>query len=149
MKNLFKDTDYQNLVNRTKLLQPDSKARWGKMNSGQVLCHLSDALRDAQGTRPSKPLGNFLFHTLFKWLALYALPWPKGKLPTAPEYDQQKKGSQPVDFINDRDAFLELLKTTRTTTALSSHPAFGKLTKNEWGRVLYLHVDHHLKQFGC
>lgn len=28
------------------------------------------------------------------------------------------------------------------------HAFFGKLTPEQWGRGLYKHLDHHLKQFG-
>jgi hypothetical protein len=28
-------------------------------------------------------------------------------------------------------------------------PAFGALSTKEWGRVVYLHCDHHLRQFGA
>ncbi|MBK9525384.1 MAG: DUF1569 domain-containing protein [Bacteroidetes bacterium] len=31
----------------------------------------------------------------------------------------------------------------------AEHPYFGKLSSREWGRITYLHLDHHLKQFGC
>lgn len=29
------------------------------------------------------------------------------------------------------------------------HPFFGALTGAEWGQLMYAHVDHHLRQFGC
>ncbi|MCY7789221.1 DUF1569 domain-containing protein, partial [Bacillus inaquosorum] len=28
------------------------------------------------------------------------------------------------------------------------HPFFGKLTSEQWGKGIYKHLDHHLKQFG-
>lgn len=28
------------------------------------------------------------------------------------------------------------------------HPFFGKLTSEQWGKCIYKHLDHHLKQFG-
>jgi len=28
------------------------------------------------------------------------------------------------------------------------HPAFGKLSADDWGVLVYRHVDHHLRQFG-
>ncbi|MEI9911278.1 MAG: DUF1569 domain-containing protein [Bacteroidota bacterium] len=35
-------------------------------------------------------------------------------------------------------------------TAMSSepHPFFGKLTKEEWSKGTWKHLDHHLQQFG-
>jgi transposase InsO family protein len=29
------------------------------------------------------------------------------------------------------------------------HPFFGPLTPYEWGRGMYKHLDHHLRQFGA
>jgi hypothetical protein len=29
------------------------------------------------------------------------------------------------------------------------HPFFGSLTPQEWGRGMYKHLDHHLRQFGA
>ena len=28
------------------------------------------------------------------------------------------------------------------------HPFFGTLTKDQWGKGMYKHLDHHLQQFG-
>ncbi|WP_424351099.1 DUF1569 domain-containing protein [Lutimonas sp.] len=28
------------------------------------------------------------------------------------------------------------------------HPFFGELNREEWARLVYKHLDHHLKQFG-
>jgi hypothetical protein len=30
----------------------------------------------------------------------------------------------------------------------SASPAFGKLSNRQWGRLAYVHMDHHLRQFG-
>jgi hypothetical protein len=29
-----------------------------------------------------------------------------------------------------------------------AHPIFGKMSETDWMRWAYLHVDHHLRQFG-
>ena len=28
------------------------------------------------------------------------------------------------------------------------HPFFGRMTGEEWDRLLWKHLDHHLRQFG-
>lgn len=30
----------------------------------------------------------------------------------------------------------------------AQHPFFGKLSSDEWGKGIYKHLDHHLRQFG-
>jgi hypothetical protein len=32
---------------------------------------------------------------------------------------------------------------------LQMHPIFGAMTEEEWMRWGYLHMDHHLRQFGA
>jgi Protein of unknown function (DUF1569) len=28
------------------------------------------------------------------------------------------------------------------------HPVFGKMTKEQWSKATWKHLDHHLQQFG-
>jgi hypothetical protein len=28
------------------------------------------------------------------------------------------------------------------------HPFFGNMNKKQWGRLGYIHINHHLQQFG-
>ncbi|MBM3802940.1 MAG: DUF1569 domain-containing protein [Acidimicrobiia bacterium] len=87
-----------------------------------------------------------------KWIALRApLPWPKG-VKTMPEVDQEGHDcSRPAEFDQDLKTLAVLIE--RFTSAqidfhFHSHPLFGPLTEREWLRWGYLHVDHHLRQFG-
>ncbi|MBL0064193.1 MAG: DUF1569 domain-containing protein [Bacteroidetes bacterium] len=149
MKNIMNDIDYREISSRIEKVDSTSKALWGKMNAAQMICHATDILREATGTRLTKDMSNFFSRTFIKWLSLYILPWPKGKLPTSPYYDAEKKGTSPSDLKNDKDVLLKMLSNMRSMPSLSPHPFFGKLSNKEWGRATYLHLDHHLKQFGC
>ena len=31
----------------------------------------------------------------------------------------------------------------------ATHPSFGNLKGDEWGILVYRHLDHHLQQFGA
>jgi hypothetical protein len=44
---------------------------------------------------------------------------------------------------------LEADWNARTAAAWKPHPMFGKLTPEEWGKLLLIHVDYHLKQFAA
>jgi hypothetical protein len=82
-----------------------------------------------------------------KHLLLYVVPFPKGT-PTAPRL----KPVEPSTFEDERAAVLNLLERIGTGPRDGggpAHPLFGSLTWNEWGVVVYKHVDHHLRQFGC
>ena len=34
------------------------------------------------------------------------------------------------------------------TEIWNPHPMFGKFTMEQWGKMEYKHLDHHLRQFG-
>ena len=61
--------------------------------------------------------------------------------------------SQPGQWEQDLRAWESALgrfvaQGRRPKAAWSAHPAFGPLPNWEWGRMVYLHIDHHFKQFG-
>ncbi len=86
-----------------------------------------------------------------KWIALYVpIPWPKN-LPTRPEVEQGAGGTPPTDFERDRDGLLLLLQrfsAPERAERMSPHPMFGEMRASERQRWGYLHMDHHLRQFG-
>ncbi len=114
-----------------------------------MLCHLVDALQLALGESSGGfKWTPFRFFPL-RWLFVHLLPWPKGKLPTMPEFQQ----TQPKQFEEDRKAWNEALSrfTSRgrqSKPGWSPHPAFGAMPNWEWGRMVYRHIDHHFQQFG-
>jgi len=131
-------------------VNPDSRRRWGRMSSQQMLCHLSDSYLSVMGLRGNAPVSQH--KTVIKWLALYLpAPWPKG-VPTRPEVDQEAGGTPPSsDFESDRLRLLALLDryvASPRDFAFREHPIFGSMSDWEWMRWGYLHPDHHLRQFG-
>ncbi len=87
-----------------------------------------------------------------KLVALWLpIPWPHG-FPARPELDQQIGGTKPVEFQTDMQELVRLLnRLTAQSPApeLAPHPRFGKMTRKEQMRYAYLHMDHHLRQFGA
>jgi hypothetical protein len=141
----------QSIVDRVARVRPDGKPLWGRMSASQMLCHLSDSFRAALGEKQVSPATGVLQRTVVKWFALYVpIPWPKG-VPTRPEMDQGAGGTPPGDFEQDRASLL--LLTERFCAPNRGldwrHPIFGELTDSERMRWGYLHMDHHLRQFGA
>ncbi len=116
-----------------------------------MVCHLTDTARMVLGEKPVSEATNLLERTIVKWLCLYLpLPWPAGIL-TRPELDQELGGTRPADFAADvarLEALLELIPAQRGRFEGRSHPRFGKMSSAAWLRWGYLHMDHHLRQFG-
>jgi hypothetical protein len=144
-------SNIKDLLDRLQRIRPDTRARWGKMNAHQMVCHLNDSFGLAMGDKTASEDITFFNRTLIKWAALYApLSWPQG-VPTRPEMDQLGGGTRPVEFSRDTAALaaaIDRFARQPKTLPFARHPIFGKLTKWEWIRWGYLHADHHFRQFG-
>ena len=151
MKTMARAQDKEEIVRRLRTIRADSGRRWGRMSAHQMICHLSDSFLAVTGQRDVSPASGLLQSTLIKWIALYApLKWPRG-VPTRPEVDQEVGGTKPSHFAADvtqLEMLVELI-TTRKGCFGPTHPIFGNMSNTDWMRWAYLHMDHHLRQFGC
>lgn len=149
MPSLFAANDVRSIHQRVDRLTPDSPRQWGKMSAPEMLCHITDGLRIPLGEIPAsdKAWNPFRWKPL-RWLLVFVLPWPKGKIPTTPDFQQAK----PASWENDRAAFHAALDRFISRgpngEPFSAHPTFGKLANEEWARLGYRHLVHHLTQFG-
>lgn len=150
MKSLALPRDKAEILGRLKAVRPDTTRRWGRMTAHQMVCHLSDAFRVTLGRKDVAAVAVPIPRVILRWMALY-LPWPAG-LPTWPEIDARREGTKPAQFENDVAALEELLE--RFTEAAGSlngrrHATFGPMSRTEWLRWGYRHMDHHMRQFGA
>jgi hypothetical protein len=138
------------LVVRLRTLAPTSTRQWGRMTPHQAVCHLSDAFRMVMNPVPTASRSNLLGRTVVRLVALHSgLTWPHG-IRTVPEVDQEIGGTPPLEFSRDEQALEVLMEqfVSRRQDTLKPHPIFGPLSTREWQRWGWLHVDHHLRQFG-
>lgn len=152
MKTLADPRDKAEIHRRLATLRPDACRRWGRMSVHQVVCHLSDANRVALGSMTVSVNVRWWTRTLLKWVALrLPLRWPSG-IPTGLELDQLRgRGTPPGDFAQDVAevaASVEVIATPGAVVDGRLHPLFGPMSREEWLRWGYLHMDHHLRQFG-
>jgi Protein of unknown function (DUF1569) len=136
---------------RLRRLAPDSTRRWGRMTPHQAICHLSDSYRSMMSPVPISSMSTLYTRTFVRWFAIHSgLPWPHG-VKTRPEVDQEIGGTRPVEFTRDRNELEALIErfAQRTGEDMQPHPMFGRLSTDEWQRWGYLHLDHHLRQFGA
>ena len=152
-KTLARESDRDEVLRRLKAVGPQSERRWGTMSPHQMVCHLSDAFRMGMGQMAVSPATSLLQRTLVKWIALYiSIPWPAG-IRTRPEIDQALgAGTKPAEFAADVAALLALVEAVTARPRgfeWQPHPIFGPLSDADWMRWAYLHMDHHLRQFGA
>jgi len=146
MKSFFEDGVYDEISSRLNKLNKDTSATWGKMNVGQMLNHCQMPLniileKEDYGVKP-----NWLINLLFK-KSMYSDKLWKKNLPTAKGFAIKDE----MDFDIEKEAITNLideLNTQRERNDWQPHPAFGKLTKDQWGKMQYKHLDHHFRQFG-
>jgi hypothetical protein len=152
LKTLARERDKAEIVRRLRGVRADSPRRWGRMSAHQMICHLCDSFRMAMGQKSVSDHTGRLPRAVLKCIALYApLPWPPG-IVTRPEVDQELGGTKPVDFQADvaqLQALLECFTTESGRCDAGTHPAFGRMSRQDWLRWGYLHTDHHLRQFGA
>lgn len=149
MKTLLDAETEKRLRARAAALTPDAPARWGRMNARQMVCHLTDSFRVALGEVPVVAKWTPLRLYPLRWLFVYTLPIPKGKVPTTPEFQRTEPAEWEKDVAAWNGAFDRfVLRSREESPRWGTHPAFGDLGTGEWGRLSAQHNDHHLTQFG-
>jgi len=150
MKTLSNASDQSELLHRLTSVHPDSQAHWGMMSAHQMVCHLSDSFRAALGEKDVSPSTTFFKRTLLKWAALWLpVPWPHG-FKTRPEMDQRQGGTLPTEFASDLERLRNLFaRFCAFKGVFVPHAILGPMSRAERMRHAYLHIDHHLRQFGA
>lgn len=149
MKNVFKQSDAVEVIDRINKLNPETKALWGKMNVSQMLAHCNVTYELIYEDKHQKP--NAFMKLVLKLLVKSSVVVEKGykkNNPTAPQFlikeernfEIEKK--RLVDYINKTQQLGESEFDGKV-----SH-SFGKLNKTEWNNMFYKHLNHHLAQFG-
>jgi hypothetical protein len=137
-------------VSLVKDLDPETKPQWGVMNAQQMVEHMSDSVRIANGKIRKKILTpedqlfgykNFMMsekpfkpNTKNIELPSTALPVKNPAMQAAIEELQKE--------IDDFFKFFENDKEQKVT-----NPFFGDLNFEEWVQLLHKHAVHHAKQF--
>jgi hypothetical protein len=145
-KRNFLLSDYPSIL---KSINPVSK--WGKMNFQQMIEHMTDSVREANGKLP---------RTLVT--TEERLPAMKEFLMSEKEFRPETKNAllgnepDPVKNKNVPESISALEKELNdfvlhfkdNADKRITNPFFGHLNYDEWTQLLYKHAIHHLKQFG-
>ena len=148
MKSLFDESDRRDILARLAALTSASPRLWGKMTPPQMLAHCSLGLECAVGDRPMKQklLGKILT-PLIRGQIFGEKPFSKSA-PTDPTFIV----SDDRDFEKERTRLVALVERVvaqgKEAAGRNVHAFFGRLTGEEWGILMWKHIDHHLRQFG-
>ena len=145
MKSLFEDSTYKGVLARIDVLNEKSERQWGKMTVGQMAWHCQFPLKIAVDNK-HKGNGNLFVKLFFKKSMYNDKPWGKN-LPTSPAL----KAKEEKDLVTEKAKLRQLVidfHDCKSRTEWNPHPLFGKLTHEQWGKMQFKHLDHHLTQFG-
>lgn len=149
MKNLFEPATAKEITARIGQLCATGQRQWGKMTAPQAMAHCSVAMEWAVGDRVEpRMFAGRIFGPLVK-SQLLKNEKPMGRnAPTA----------KSLVVNDDRDLGKECARLSTLVERFSAggprgctknpHTFFGQMTPDEWSRLMYKHVDHHLRQFG-
>lgn len=146
MESIYDKVENDKVIARIESLTPSSKAIWGKMSVDQMMKHTSAAIEIAFGEKSLKI--NFLVRLLGRMMKnkVFNTEFKKNS-PTAPEFTFKEK----YDF----DATKKELITNFSRFAsghdaikVTDHQFWGKMTFEDWDKLIWNHIDHHLRQFG-
>jgi hypothetical protein len=150
METLFDAATRDSLLARVESLRADSPRAWGEMNVAQAMSHCALALEAATGDAVLRsPFVARLIGPLFKGWIVGPKPFSKN----SPTHPQLVLKSAPCDFGREKARLLAIIRKFHdagpAAAARHRHAFVQKLTGDEWGRVQWKHLDHHLRQFGA
>src|SRR4030095_2004045 len=152
MNTLAQPRDKAQLLERLDTLRPDSVHRWGRMSAHEMVCHLGDGFRMGIGQKRVSPATSRVQRTIVKWIALYAPVRCPAGTPPRREIEQGTGGTCPGDFASDVANLATLVNVFASQDSgfeWPPHPLFRPRSGRAGLRWGYLHMDHHLRQFGA
>ncbi len=147
MKSIYDKAENAQIITRIESLTPSSKAIWGKMSVDQMMKHTNDAMIVAFGEKTLKI--NFLMRFLGRMMKnkVFNSEFQKNS-PTAPEFIYKENFNFETvqkELIDNFSRFARGHEAIKVT----DHPFWGKMTFEDWDKLMWNHMDHHLRQFGA
>ena len=153
MKSLFNDAHRNRLKSRVSSLSGVEKPLFGSMPAERAVCHLIDSLRAPFNPETEEKFKeSFYSSRLGQWFVISSpFPWPKGKIKIPSDLEPIFFNSEPADgFEADKETLLQEIENFSNSRDKKFYPSpvFGHLSADQWAKLQYRHLDHHLKQFG-
>jgi hypothetical protein len=147
MRTIFDEGNREVIISRFHNLLPTSQRLWGSMDAPRMIAHLSDQMRHTLGLAESNQYAGWRRNALVRYLAIYVIPWPKGRI----KGPKDAFLTPPGDWEQDVDrlvSFIEEIASREKQIDWPPHAMLGPMSRKDWGAFCYKHFDHHLRQFG-
>jgi hypothetical protein len=147
-KTIFSSQTINELIDRSQKLSVDNLAKWGRMNSTEMLVHCNMAHQGILKAPKSEKMATF--RQLISKFIFFKIKSEFPKLANGPKRFQTAGNVPDASFEEEKSKFVHILSKYPKLEILleGAHPIFGPLTHQEWGIFVWRHVDHHLRQFG-
>jgi hypothetical protein len=147
MPSIYSKSDNDAMIARIQKLQPNTEALWGQMNAVQMMKHANEAIIVAFGENTIAV--NLMMRILGRLI--------KNKVFNSPEFQKNSPTAKEFIFEGDFDfesTQQELIQNYSRFAAgpqsitLRKHPFWGNMSSEDWDKLMWKHIDHHLRQFG-
>jgi hypothetical protein len=146
-RTMFDPAPRAGVIARLRRLTPETPRRWGTMSAPRMVAHLTDQMYHCLGDRPCTPVRSWLRWPPVRYLAIYWVPWPKGRTKGPPDAFLTQPGDWHADVAN-LIALLDRFGARDPAGAWPDHGLLGRMRGSDWGHLCSKHFDHHLRQFG-
>ncbi|MCG3419785.1 DUF1569 domain-containing protein [Oceanobacillus jordanicus] len=148
MDNIFDITYTDEILARIENLNINSEPQWGKMDVSQMLAHCSSFQDIAMGySLPPRGWLGILVGRFAKPIFYNDKPLVHN-MSTIPSILITSKKDFEIERDKLKQKIITFQKNGPDACTRHPHPFFGSLTSEQWGKGIYKHLDHHLKQFG-
>ena len=144
---IYSKSDTEKIIARIQLLTNENIALWGTMNVDQMLKHCSAAVDVAYGEKVvevkwmMKLLGRLVKNKVFN------SEFQKNS-PTAKEFVFSESYDLEASKLELIQKYSRFSNEGKESIIVMNHPFWGKMSYEDWDKLMWKHIDHHLRQFG-
>jgi hypothetical protein len=147
MSNFYLAHERNQLFRRMERITADVKSDNGVITGHHTVLHLASELDAILAADDDSPRGNLWSRSIGRWWVLNVAPWPEKVPRDAAALAAFASAEDAANFARDFDALTERIRqfdARASAGSLGPHPRFGRLSRDDWGKYLYLHFDWHL-----
>lgn len=132
-------------------LPADMRPQWGKMNAQQMIEHMGDAVRQANGRDPkdcvTPPEHLEKMQAFLRSDKPFKENTPNSQMSETPAAWQFERIEDALGALqSELNEFVNVFDQDKQKVI--TNPFFGDLNFEDWTQLLYKHSLHHLRQFG-
>ncbi len=135
------------IIRRILQLQPGNSPLWGSFSVSGMMFHCITIHHSILSNRDNRQKPTLKQRIMTTFVLQMMKRLPKG-IKTNPQYLQPKEDI--TSFEENKSRLIESIQSfaKRNENIYGTHPLLGPLNTKQWRRFVYMHLDHHLRQFG-